>query len=103
PGVGADETGDLLLLADLRHVDAMQALGPDEEVLGERARRLRLAHARRPDEQERRDRPPRILEAAVRLRQRPCDARRRRALPEHASVQGFLEPHEALAIALIDQ
>ena len=62
----ADETRDGVLLHVLRHVDAHHRVLVVEQELGQRARGLRLSHAGRPEEDERPDRPVRILKSRAR-------------------------------------
>ena len=62
----ADQPRDGVLLHVLGHVDAHHRLLVVEQELGERARRLRLPDAGRAEEDERADRPIRILQAGAR-------------------------------------
>src|SRR5262245_35413520 len=61
-----DEPRDGVLLHVLGHVDAHHRVLVVEEKFGERARRLRLSDARGPEEDERADRPVRILKPGAR-------------------------------------
>ena len=69
---GADQPGDVVPLAVLAHVQPDHGRLAVEEELGQGLGQLGLAHAGRPQEQERADRPVRVLQA------RPgCGGRRR--------------------------
>ena len=72
-GRGADQPGDVVPLAELAHVEADHRRLAVEEELGQRLGQLGLADAGRAQEQERADRPVRVLQA-----RRGCAGRRRR-------------------------
>ena len=71
-----------------------------EHELGQRARELGLAHAGRAEEEERADRPVRVLQARARAAQRVGDRLDRLVLADHALVQALLHVHELLDLAL---
>ena len=62
----ADQAGDRMFLHVFRHVHADQRVLVVEQVLGQRFGQFGLAHAGRPQEHERADRPVRILQACAR-------------------------------------
>ena len=99
-GRRADQPRDRMLLAVLGHVDAHHRAFVVEQITRERARQLRLAHARGSEEDERADRPVRIGEAAARANDRFRDGRDRLVLADDALVQFFVEPQEFAHLAL---
>src|SRR5438105_4079689 len=72
----ADQARDGVPLLVLRHVEAHHRALVVEHELRERARQLRLTHAGRAEEDERADRPVRILEPGARAPQRVASASR---------------------------
>src|SRR5439155_1883214 len=64
-GRGADQARDGVLLHVLGHVEADERLLAVEQELGERARELGLPDARGAEEDERADRPVRVLDAGT--------------------------------------
>src|SRR3954470_17902017 len=99
-GRRADEARHRVLLHVLRHVDADHRLLVAEEELGERARQLGLADARRAEEDEGAGRPLRVLEARARAPDRLRDDLDRLVLADHALVQLVLHAHELLRLGL---
>src|SRR5439155_7028760 len=81
-GRRADQARDGVLLHELRHVDADQRVLGVEEELGERLADLRLADARRPEEQERAVRAARVGETGTRA---PDGVRHDMRSEEHTS------------------
>src|ERR1043165_9681457 len=96
----ADETRDGVALHVLRHVDAHHGVLVVEQVLGERAGQLRLAHAGRAHEDERADRTVRVLEAGARAAHRVRNGVHRVLLPDHALAEVVLHAHELLHLGL---
>ena len=90
-----------MLFHILAHVDADHCLLAAEHRLGERAAQLCFAHARRPEEEERPDRPPRIFDADS----APTDGARHSAyrlvLPHNARMKRRLQRQQSCALALI--
>src|SRR5581483_2138395 len=99
-GRRADQTRDGVLLHVLRHVEADEGLLAVEEELGEGARELRLPDARRAEEDERADRPVRILDAGARAEDGTRDRLDRLVLADHALVEVLFQVEELLALAL---
>src|SRR5206468_3331647 len=99
-GGRADQAGDGVLLHVLGHVEADERLLRVEEELGERARELGLPHARRPEEDERADRPVRVLDAGAGAEHGVGDRGHRVVLPDHALVEMLGQVDELLALAL---
>src|SRR3954463_5653988 len=99
-GRRADEARHRVLLHVLRHVDADHRLLVAEEELRERARQLRLADARRAEEDERAGRALRVLEPRARAPDRLRDDLDRLVLADHALVQLVLHAHELLGLGL---
>ena len=77
----------------------MRALVVEHE-LGERLRELGLADARRAEEDERADRPVRVLQTRARAPERVGDGLDRRVLADDALVQPLLHVDELLDLAL---
>ena len=67
---------------------------------GERPRELGLAHAGRPEEDERADRTARILDPRARTEDRVGDEPHRLVLADHPLVQHLVEAQQLLALAL---
>src|SRR4051794_11600735 len=99
-GRRADQARDGVLLHVLGHVDAHHRVLVAEEELGERPGQLRLADARRPEEDEGAGRPLRVLQAGT----RPADGLRddvdRGVLPDDALVELLLHAHQLLRLGL---
>ena len=72
-GRGADELRDAVLLHHLGHVEANELLLGSEEVLGQEARRLRLAYAAGSEEEENGQGPAPFLERGPGQSQAPRD------------------------------
>ena len=96
----ADQPRDGVLLHVLRHVDAHHRVLVVEQKLGERARSLGLSNAGRTEEDERADRPIRILKSGARAPHRvrhrfaPLrpDRSRARAAPDSSFVSRSRSP-----------
>ena len=95
-----DEPGDGELLHVLRHVEAHHRVLVVEELLRERLRELRLADARRPEEQKRAHRPVAVLDSGAGPEHRVRNSVDRLVLADHALVQHLAEAHQLLAFAL---
>ena len=97
----ADQARNAVLFHILAHVDADHCLLAAEHRLGERAAQLCFAHARRPEEEKRPDRPPRIFDADS----TPTDGARHSAhrlvLPHNARMKRRLQRQQSCALALI--
>src|SRR4051812_775423 len=96
----ADQARDGVLLHVLRHVDAHHRVLVAEEELRERPRQLRLAHARRAEEDEGAGRPLRVLEARARAADRLRDDLDGGMLADDALVELLLHAHELLRLGL---
>ena len=96
----ADEPRHGVLLHVLRHVDAHHRVLVVEEELRERTGRLRLADAGGSEEDERADRPVRILQPGARPAHRVRDGRDGLALSDHPLAEVILEMGESLALRL---
>src|SRR4051812_38072442 len=96
----ADQARDGVLLHVLRHVDAHHRVLVAEEELRERPRQLRLAHARRAEEDEGAGRPLRVLEARARAADRLRDDLDGGVLADDALVELLLHAHELLRLGL---
>src|SRR6188472_2499884 len=81
---GTDETAHRVLLLVLGHVDADHRVLVVEQELGEGTCELRLADARRTEEQEAADRTVRILETRTRTTHRCGNGRDGIVLTDHA-------------------
>ena len=71
-----------------------------EHELRERAGELGLADAGRAEEDERADRPVRVLQAGARAAQRVRDRGHRLVLADHAAVEALLHVDQLLGLAL---
>ena len=96
----ADQPRHGVLLHVLGHVDAHHVLLAVEERLGERLRELGLADAGGAEEDERADRPPRVLDPGAGADHRVGDQLHRLVLADHALVQDLVEAQQLLALAL---
>src|SRR4051812_8826993 len=94
----ADQARDGVLLHVLGHVDAHHRVLVAEEELRERPRQLRLAHARRAEEDEGAGRPLRVLEARARAADRLRDDLDGGVLADDALVELLLHAHELLRL-----
>ena len=99
-GRRADEPRDRVPLLVLGHVEPHHRALVVEHELGERAGELGLADAGRPEEDERADRPVRILEPGARAAERVRDRLDRLVLADDALVQPLLHVDELLDLAL---
>src|SRR5205823_290652 len=88
-GRRAEQARHRELLHVFRHVDADERVLVAEEVLGERARELRLSDAGGAEEDEGPDGALRVLEAGARTPDGTGDRRDGRVLTDDASVEGF--------------
>ena len=91
-GRRADESANRVLLHVLRHVDPNHRLFIVEHERGHAARDLGFADAGRPEEDERADRPLRVLETRARTPDRPRDHSDRFVLPDDALVEQVAHP-----------
>ena len=92
-----------MLLHVLGHVEADErALGAEQE-RGQRPRHLRLAHPRRPQEQERAHRPVRVLEPRARAPDGPRHGGDRVLLRDDPLVQLLLHAQELGRFLLLDR
>ena len=91
----ADQTGNGVLLHELAHVDPHHRVLVVEQHLGERLAELRLPHAGGPEEDERSDRPVRVLEPGPAAADGVAHRLDRLLLPHHPLVEPLLE-HEQL-------
>ena len=99
-GRRADQPRDGELLHVLAHVDADQRGLVVEQELGERAGGLGLADAGRAEEQERADRPARVLEPGPGAADRVGDGLDRLVLADHPLVEPLLHVDELVGLAL---
>jgi len=99
-GRGADHPRDGVLLHVLGHVDADHAVLVAEQRLAQRLAQLGLADAGRTQEDERADRPVRVLEPRARAAHRLRDGLDGLLLPDHAPVQYLLEAQKPVGLAL---
>ena len=95
-GRGPDQTGDGVLLHVLAHVEAHHRLLVVEEEFGEGASQLGFSDARRPQEEERSDRPVRVLDAGARPPHGVGDGLDGLVLPDDPRSEAFLHPKELL-------
>src|SRR5690606_17464584 len=95
-----DQARDGVALHVLGHVDAHHRVLVVEEELGERTRRLRLAHARGPEEDEAADRPVGVLQARPAAPHSVRHGRDRLALPDHPRREHLVQPQQALLLGL---
>ena len=89
-----DQAGDSVLLHELAHVDPHHRVFIVEEHLGERLAELRLAHARRPQKDERTDRSIRILKTGPAAPHRVTHRLHRLLLADHPLVEPVFEHQE---------
>ena len=89
-----------MLLLVLGHVESDDRAVVVEHELRERSRELRLAHAGRAEEDERADRPVRVLEAGACAPKRVRDGLDRRVLADDPLVEALLHVDELLDLAL---
>ena len=99
-GRRAHQPADGVALLVLGHVEADHVVLGVEQRLRERARELGLADPGRPEEDERADRPSRVLDAGARAHHRVGDEPHRLVLADHALVQHLVEAQQLLALAL---
>ena len=83
---GADQPGHRVLLHELAHVDAHERRLVVEQELGQGLAQLGLAHAGRPQEQERADGPIRVAEARPAAAHRVADRRTASSCPTTRSL-----------------
>ena len=95
---GADQTGDVVLLHVLRHVQHVKRLGFAEHELGQALGQIRLAHAGRTDENERPHRSIGILEPAATSADSPGDGADGFVLADHLLVQFVFEGEESIGL-----
>src|SRR3954447_16957485 len=100
PGRGAHQAADRVALLVLAHVEADGVVLGVEQRPGERARELRLADPGRPEEDERADRPARVLDPRAGADDGVGDEADRLVLSDDALVQDLVEAQELLALAL---
>jgi hypothetical protein len=89
------ELHEAAVVLELREIEAEHPVGAAEEPLRERARRLRLAHARRTHEEEGAERPAGIVQARLEERDRLEEGLDRGGLSDDA----FREPRAHLEVA----
>ena len=99
-GRRADQARDRVPLLVLGHVEPHHRALVVEHELRERAGELGLADAGRAEEDERADRPVRVLQAGARAAQRVRDRRDRLVLADDALVQPLLHVDQLLGLAL---
>ena len=97
-GRRADQARHGVLLHELRHVDADHGVLGVEEELGERLAQLRLADARRPEEQERAVRAARVGEPGARAPDGVRHDMQRLVLADDALGQRFLHAQQLLLL-----
>ena len=90
----ADQAGDGVLLLVLAHVDADHGPHVVEQEVGQRPGQLGLAHAGRPEEQERPDRPVRVGQPARDRRMAFDTAIDRLVLADDPLVEDLLHPQQ---------
>ncbi len=83
----ADQAVDGVLLLVFAHVQGDRGLFAAEQELGQRLGQLCLAHAGRPQEQERADWPARVLQADAGRLDRPADGQHRLLLADDPLVE----------------
>ena len=98
-GRGADQPRDRVLLHVFRHVDAHHRALVVEQKRGERLGQFGLADAGRPEEQERADRPVRVLQAGARPAHRLRDRGDRLVLADDAGFEGVFHVQQLAALA----
>ena len=99
-GRRADQPGDAVLFHVFRHVDADHRPLVVEEELGEGLGQLGLADAGGAEEDERADRPPRVLDPRAGADHRVGDQLHRLLLAHHPLVEDLVEAQQLLALAL---
>src|SRR4051812_18838878 len=99
-GRGAHQAADRVALLVLAHVEADGVVLGVEQRPGERARELGLADAGRAEEDERADRPPRVLDPRAGADDGVGDEPDRLVLADDALVQDLVEAQELFALAL---
>ncbi len=99
-GRRAKEAADGVWLPVFAHVDAQQRVVVVEEEAGQRLRQFGLADARRPQEEERADRPPRILQAAAGAADGVAHGLDGLLLPDDALAQDILHVEQLLGFGL---
>jgi len=99
-GGRADQARDGVLLLVLAHVDAHHVLLVVEQELGDRARDLGLADARRTEHQERAQGTRRLLQAGARAADGLGDGGDRALLADDALADALLHVQELLALGL---
>src|SRR4051794_31204017 len=99
-GRRADQPRDRVPLLVLAHVEPDHCAVVVEHELRKRARELGLAHTRGAEEDERADRPVRVLQPGARAPERVRDRGDRLVLADHALVQALLHVDELLRLAL---
>ena len=99
-GRRADQPRHGELLHVLAHVDPDHRVLVVEQELGQGARQLGLADAGRAEEQERADRPARVLEPGARPADRVGHGLDRLVLADHPLVQPLLHVDELVRLAL---
>ena len=98
----ADQARYRVLFHILAHVDADHRVLAAKHRLGERFTELRLAHARGTEEEERPDRPFRILDADAPAADGARHGAHRVLLPDDARVQRFFKRQKPRAFALVE-
>src|SRR5581483_2896264 len=97
---GSNEPRHRVPLLVLRHVDAHHRVLVVEQVLGQRFRQLRFAHAGGPQEDEAANGPARVLQPGPGTTDRVRDGGDSRVLPDDAVMQALLHLQKLLAFAL---
>ena len=96
----ADQPAHGMLLHELRHVDAHHRVVVVEQEARERLGQLGLAHARGAEEEERAQRPVRVLQARPRAAHGLGNRDNRIALPDHPLADSLFHLEQLLALAL---
>ncbi|CAM2150949.1 hypothetical protein PT2222_250042 [Paraburkholderia tropica] len=96
----ADQTRDAVLLHEFAHVDADEVILRIEQETRERLAQLGLAHARRPEEQERAVRLVRVRETGARTADCIRHRVNRLVLANHALMQLVFDQEQLFALAL---
>ncbi len=96
----ADQTRDRVLFHIFRHVETADRLIVVEKEIGQRLGQLRLADARRPEEEEGTDRPIRILQSGARATHGPRNGGNRFRLTDNALTERRFHLQELLALTL---
>ena len=94
----ADETRDVVLLHELRHVELDHGFFAAEHELGQHARQVRLADAGGAEEHEHADRPARVLQAGAGAADGLGDAVDRLVLADDLLVQDVFHVQQALRL-----